>query len=225
MSRPKLTKKEKLENLCQLILYLDSVRAFRRIEPELIRESFQRMGSKEFTDMWKNIRHDVEKIAYNPIMEIQGLPTLLRLHAYLKLFAPLSSIFMVLALAANLHPPERLPIPLPPLFREWITLTIAVAFSITIMIALVLVDYSIRRKIIKYEEEHVEKFGLGKERIKIVIEKLVKKLAEELKRSNEDPEKYKMILFFKYDGLEVVKEHRGKILKRRYPLYEVICSI
>ncbi|MEM1540371.1 MAG: hypothetical protein QXJ07_03190 [Candidatus Bathyarchaeia archaeon] len=225
MPKSKLDKKEKLENLCRLILYLDGVRAFRRVEPELIKESFQKMGSKEFTDMWKSIRHDVEKIAYNPITEIEGLPTLMRLVALLKLLTPLSSIFMVLILACNLRPLEKLPMPLPPIFRGWITMTIAIMFSFATMIALIAADYAVRRKIIKYEREHEGKFGPGKERLKIVIEKLVGKLAEELKLNGEDPQKYKMILFFKYKGLKVVKEDRGKILRRKYPLYEVICCV
>lgn len=225
MVRLKSSKKEKLENLCQLILYLDGVRAFRRVEPELIKEGFQKMGTKEFTDMWKSIRHDVEKIAYNPITEIRGLPTLMKLVALLKLLVPLSSIFMVLVIAAHFRPPEKLPLPLPSVFREWITLTIAFTFSFATIIALVTLDYTIRRKIIKYEEKHCEKFSAGRERIRNVIERLVKVLAKELERNGEDPKKYKMILFFKYKGLKVIKEDRGKILRRKYPLYEVICSI
>ncbi|MEM4474311.1 MAG: hypothetical protein QXY75_04990 [Candidatus Bathyarchaeia archaeon] len=225
MSKLKLDKKERLENLCQLISYLDGIRAFRRVEPELIKEGFQKMGSKEFTEMWKSIRHDIEKIVYTPITEIEGVQTLMRLVALLKLLTQLSSIFMVIVLACNLRPPEKLPIPLPPIFRGWPILTIAVMFSFAMMIALVVVDYAVRRKIIKYEREHEDKFRPGRERLKIIIEKLVEKLAEELKLSGEDPQKYKMILFFKYKGLKVIKENRGKILRRKYPLYEVICSV
>lgn len=224
MSKSSPTKKEKLENLCQLILNLDSVRAFRRVKPELIKEAFQKMQSKEFTDMWKNIRHDVEKIAYTPITEIKGVPTLMRLVAFLKLLTPLTSIFMILVLASHFRSPEKLPIPLPTVFREWTTFTIAVTLSFATMIALVAVDYTIRRKMIKYEEKHREKFSEGRERIRNVIEKLAAKLAEELERQGEDPNKYKMLLFFKYKRLKVVKESRGRIFKKKYPIYEVVCS-
>lgn len=224
MSKSSLTKKEKLENLCQLILNLDSVRAFRRVKPELIKEGFQNMQSKEFTGMWKNIRHDVEKIAYSPITEIKGLPTLMRLVAFLKPLAPLTSIFMILALASRFRSPEKLPIPLPTVFGEWPTLIIAVTLSSATMIALVAVDYTIRRKIIKYEEKHRAKFSEGRERIRNVIEKLAAKLAEELELQGEDPNKYKMLLFFKYKRLKVVKESRGRIFKKKYPIYEVVCS-
>jgi len=224
MPKSASTKRDILDNLCQLIVNLDSIRAFRRVDQEVIREGFQIMGSKEFTDMWKSIKHDVEKIVYSPITEIKGLPTLMRLAAFLKLLLSLTSIFMVLVLAANLRPPEKLPIPLPMIFRGWIAFMIAITLSLTSMIALMTVDYTIRRKIIKYEEGHSEKFSAGRQRIKYVIEKLVEKLAEGIKQSGEDPQKYKMILFFKYKGLKVIKEHRGRIFKRRYPLYEVICS-
>ncbi|MGQ9507723.1 MAG: hypothetical protein ACUVTB_07730 [Candidatus Bathycorpusculaceae bacterium] len=225
MSKSSLAKKEKLENLCQLILNLDSVRALRRVKPELIKEGFQNMQSKEFTEMWKNIRHDVEKIAYTPITEIKGLATLMRLVAFLKLLTPLTSIFMILVLASHFRSPEKLPIPLPTIFSEWTTFTIAVTLSLATMIALMAVDYTIRRKIIKYEEKHREKFSEGRERIRKVIEKLAAKFAEELERQGEDPNKYRMILFFKYKRLKVVKESRGRIFKRKYPLYEVICSL
>jgi hypothetical protein len=174
--------------------------------------------------MWKSIRHDVEKIAYNPITEIKGLSTLMRLVAFLKLLSPLTSIFMILVLAAHFRPPEKLPIPLPMVFREWITLMIAVILSLATMIALMAADYTIRRKIIEYEERHSEKFSAGRQRIKNVIEKLVEKLNEEINRNGEDPEKYKMILFFKYKGLKVIKEDKGRIFRRKYPLFEVICS-
>jgi hypothetical protein len=224
MPKSTSTKRDRLDNLCQLIVNLDSIRAFRRVDPEVIREGFQIMGSKEFTDMWKSIKHDVEKIVYSPITEIKGLPTLMRLAAFLKLLTSLTSIFMVLVLAANLRPPEKLPIPLPMIFRGWIAFTIAITLSLTSIIALMTVDYTIRRKIIKYEEGHSEKFSAGRQRIKNVIEKLVEKLAEGIKQSGEDPQKYKMILFFKYKGLKVIKEPSGRIFKRRYPLYEVICS-
>jgi len=224
MSKPMQNKrKEKLDNLCQLILNLDSVRAFRCVKPELIRESFQNLGSSELTRMWKTIRHDVEKIAYQP-MEIKGLPKLMRLVAFLRLLTPILMILMILALASQLVYAKILPIPIRAILGNWATVVVTVTIFSCATIAFIMVDYTIRRRVIRYEEKHEEKFSRGRERIKNVIQKLIVKFAEELKRSGEDPNNYKMILFYKYEGLMVIKESRGRILKRNYPLYTAICS-
>lgn len=217
-------RREKIESLCQLIVDLDSVRAFKRVKPELLREGFERMKSAELMQMWKTIRHDVDKIAYMPL-KIQGLPTLMRLAAFLKLLSPLVSIFMVLSLAALFRSPKGLPIPLPAIFAERTTFVITFILSFAIFIAFIIVDYIIRRKVVKYEEEHMDKFSRGRERIKNVIQELIAKLTEELKRQNEDPNNFKMILFHKYKGLKIIKETRGRIIKRKYPLYTAICSM
>ncbi|MGB9675995.1 MAG: hypothetical protein ACPL0C_02250 [Candidatus Bathyarchaeales archaeon] len=216
--------KEELNNLCDLIITLDSVRAFRRPNPEVIKAGFQKTGSKEFTEMWKEIRHDVEKIAYTPL-NIEGLPSLMRVVAILKMLVPIASFLMILTLATRLRPFEKLLVPPFTIFKDPLALVLTTTFSLATMIALMATDYTIRRRVIKYEESHMDKFSKGRERIKKVIEKLVEKLAKELKRNKEDPNKYKMMLFYKYRGLKVVKEKRGRIFKRKYPLYEVICSI
>jgi len=215
--------KEKLNALCQLISDLDSIRAFRRTKPEVIKEKFEKMKSNELMQLWKTIRHDVEKICYLP-MEIQGLTTLMRLVAFLKMFVPLTSILVVLTIASQLRAPGKLLIPLPELFRSPIIFGIALTLSFSIMMALVLVDYTIRRRVVKYEEKHPEKLSRARERIKDVIEKLATKLAQELKRNNEDPNNFKATLFYKYEGLKVVKEKRGRFSRRKYPMYTVICS-
>jgi len=216
--------KEELYNLCDLIITLDSIRAFRRPNPELIKAGFQKAGSKEFTEMWKEIRHDVEKIAYTPL-NIKGLPPLMRLVAILKLLVPIASFLMILTLMTRLRQFEKLLASPFTIFKDPLALVLTTSFSLTTMIALMATDYTIRRRVIKYEESHMDKFSQGRERIKKVIERLVEKLAKELKRSKEDPNKYKMILFYEYKGLKVIKEKRGRIIKRKYPLYEVVCSI
>ena len=224
MPKPFITEKEKIESLCDLIITLDSVRAFRRPNPEVIKAGFQKIGGKEFTELWKEIKHDVEKIAYTPL-NIEGLPSLMRIVAILKMLVPIASSLMILTLATRLRPFEKLLVPPFTMFKNPLALVLTTTFSLATMIALMATDYTIRRRVIKYEESHVDKFSKGRERIKKVVEELVKKLAKELKRNEEDPHKYKMVLFFEYKGLKVIKEKRGRIFKRKYPLYEAICSI
>jgi len=224
MRKPRQNKsKEKLENLCQIISTLDSIRAFRRMEPKLVKEGFQRVKSGEITQMWNTIRHDVEKIAYLP-MDIPSLPSLMRLIAFLKLLTPLLSLLMIAALTFHLPYAKVFPTALREIFGHPAVLPIMVTLFSTALITYIMVDQTIRRRVIKYEENHFGKFSRGKERIKNVIEKLIVKLKEELKRNNEDFTKYKMQLFYKYEGLKVIKESRGRIIKRKYPLYTVICS-
>lgn len=216
--------KEKLGNLCQLISTLDSIRAFRRVDPEPVKESFQRVKSGELTQMWKTIRHDVEKIVYLPI-EIPGLPNLMRLVALLKLLTPILSILMMLVLASHSPYAKLFPSALRETFGHWATVPIMVSLFSVALISYITLDQTIRRRVIKYERNHSEKFSRGRERIKNTIEKLVVKLAEELKRHREDPNRYKMELFYKYEGLKVIKESRGRIVKRKYSIYTVICAV
>lgn len=218
------TENEEINNLCDLIITLDSVRAFRRPNPEVIKAAFQKIGSKEFTEMWKEIKHDVEKIAYTPL-NIEGLPSLMRIVAILKLLVPVASFLMILTFVTHLRPFEKLLVPPFTIFKAPFAPMLTTTFSLATIIALMATDYTIRRKVIKYEESHMDKFSQGRERIKKVIEKLAEKLSKELKRRKEDPNKYKMMLFYKYKGLKVIKEKRGRILKKKYPLYETICSI
>jgi len=216
--------KEKLDNLSQLILNLDSVRALRGVKPELIKKGFQNLRSGELTQLWKTIRHDVEKIAYHS-MEIQGLPKLMGLVAFLRLLTPILSILMMVALASQLLYAKILPIPLRAILGHWATVVVTAFSFVCSMLALITVDYTIRRRVVKYEEKHAEKFSKGRQRIYNVIEKLIARFAEELERADGNPNKYKMILFYKYKGLKILKESRGRILKRKYPLYTVICSV
>jgi len=214
--------KEKLENLCQIISTLDSIRAFRRVEPKLVKESFQSVKSGEITQLWNTIKHDVEKIVYLP-MEIPGLPRLMRLIAFLKLLTPLLSLLMIATLTFHLPYAKVFPTALREIFGHPAVLPIMVTLFSTALITYITVDQTIRRRVINYEENHFGKFSRGKERIKSVIEKLIVKLTEELKRNNEDFTKYKMQLFYKYEGLKVIKESRGRIIKRKYPVYTAIC--
>ncbi len=217
--------KDELDHLCYLIVTLDSVRAFRRPKPETIEEAFKKLGKKELTNLWKEIKHDVEKIVYLP-MRISGLPSLMRLVAILKMIIPIVSFFMMFSLAMNIMPLfKRLQGTPLMIFGNPHTFIITSMVSLLMMLMLVATDYKIRKRVIKYEEEHASKFSRGRERIKRVIEELVEIFSKELKKSKEDPNKYKMLLFYEYRGLTVLRERRGRIIKRKYPLYEVVCSL
>lgn len=48
--------KEELDALRHLIVQLDSLRVFRRVSPETVRESFMQVKSKDLTQEWPNIK-------------------------------------------------------------------------------------------------------------------------------------------------------------------------
>lgn len=216
--------KNYLLSLCNLIMTLDSIRAFRRFDPETIKEKFQSLGSKEFTEMWKEIRHDVEKIAYVPL-HVKGVPSLMKLVMILRALVPMVALLTLLSITARLPLYERiLPKPLT-IFKNPLAFVITGVASFATITTLITVDFTIRRRIIRYEETHADKFSKGRERIEKVIERLIEKLAKEIKSRGEDPSKYKMTLYFKYKGLKILREKRGGIFRRKYPIYEAICSI
>ncbi len=180
------------------------------------------MHAKDLEREWKKIKHDVEKIVYLPLT-ILGIPTLIRLAMMLKLIIPVSLIFTVLAIAPKMH--RFLPIPLPPIFGQDIVFILFMILSIVTANGFIITDFVIRRKIAKYEEKHKQKFSKRRKRVKDVTQRLILELVEKLKRRGGDPADYKMKFFFKdYKGIKVIKESRGKIFKKKYPVYTVICS-
>lgn len=201
-NKPK--KQEDLKDLCLLISQLDGLRVFQRVKPEIIKDAFEKMKSKDLEREWKKIRHDVEEIVYLPT-KIQGLGTLVTLATILKLLIPASLIFVFLA---RVH------------------FIVIITLAITIPNVFIITDFIIRRKIAKYEEKHKEKFSKGKERIKEVTQRLILELMKKVKRSGGDPADYKIKLLFKdYKGIKIIKESRGRIFKKKYPNYTVIPSI
>lgn len=97
---------------------------------------------------------------------------------------------------------------------------------LSIVTAFVITHFIVRKRITKYEEKHKKKFSKVRERIRDVTQKLILKLVEKLKRRGGNPADYEMIFFFRdYEGIKVVKESRGRILKKKYPIYTVIPSI
>jgi len=103
------------------------------------------------------------------------------------------------------------------------------AFPMLIMLAFVSVDFTIRRRVAKYEEEHPTMQSVEKEHIKAVIQELIMKLLKEIKSRGENPSNYKMKLFYKdYKGIRIIKERREKvfgIFKRKYSTYIAIPSM
>jgi len=197
-------------------LQLDGIRAFRRVGTEGIENSFQRINS---IGVWRKIKPDVEEIVYFP-NTIPGLLRLIKIVATLRKLFFTCLILMILALLIRFG------------FAPMLTPTIyyaLLAFPMLIMLVFVSVDFTIRRRVAKYEEEHPTMQSGEKERIKAVVQELIMKLLKEIKSRGENPSNYKMKLFYNdYEGIKIIKERREKvfgIFKRKYSTYIVIPSM
>jgi len=207
---------DRLSDLHYLILQLDGIRAFRRIGTEKIESAFQRINS---TGVWRKIKPDVEEIVYLP-NAISGLPRLMKIVMTLRALFPVCLVLIILALLIRLGFAPMLP---PIIYYALL------AFPVLIMFAFVSVDFTIRRRIAKYEEEHPTMQSGEKEHIKAVIQELIMKLLKEIKSRGENPSNYRMKLFYNdYKGIKIIKEHREKvfgIFKRKYSTYIAIPSM
>lgn len=207
---------DRLSDLRYLVLQLDGIRSFRRVGTEGIENSFKRINS---TGVWRKIKPDVEEIVYFP-NAIPGLLRLIKVVATLRKLFFTCLILMILALLIRFG------------FAPMLTPTIyyaLLAFPMLIMLAFVSVDFTIRRRVAKYEEEHPTMQSGEKEHIKAVIEELIMKLLKGIKSRGENPNAYKMKLFYgDYKGIMIIKERREKIygiFKRKYSTYIAIPSL
>lgn len=196
---------DKLHTLCRLISNLDSVRAFKRIKPKTIETSFKELGSKELLQEWKKIRSDVQTLIYLPL-KARGVSTLMRWIVILKIAYPFCVIFLATSLYAQL---------------TFLT-PIIIVLTIAVFTGHVILDFMIRRRIVKYETKYGEKFHKEKERVKTLIEKIIMRLLKELERCRKDPIKYKIKLFHvDYKRVKVIDKARA----RKYLVYTVVPTV
>jgi len=213
--------KEELDALHHLIVQLDSLRAFRRVDPETVKASFVQVNSKDLAQEWASIKKDVEKIAYMPL-EIPRIPTLMKLALILKFIFPLTVIpsFLILMSRFFSRSGEA------PFQLDERMLIILLAVPLIIGQSSLLLDFKIRRTIANYEGRHPEKFSVKREKLKAVTQKAVKKLGEKIERYGEDSANYKLTLYFNdYENLKIIKESRGRIFKTKYYKYTAVPSI
>lgn len=201
-------KEWKLENLRYLVSQLDSIRAFKRVELTPVKESFHEVNR---VDLWDEIQPDLEKIVYFP----QTLPTalkLMRVAFVLRRLFPVCFFSIVLVILTKAG---FIPIRISPMASYVLFLG-----PFAILFAFVYVDLFIRRTVIRYEREHPNMQSKQKAHIKTVVQKLTKDLLKEIANLNADPGSYPLRLYYNdYDGMRIVKELRGRLLRRKYPTY------
>ena len=154
---------EKLAQFQYLVAQLDSIRAFRRIHPSKLEEPVMKTGT---TNLWNRIRPGVEKIVFLP-ETIPGMASLIRTAATLRMLFPLCFFSFILGILIRVG-----------IFAvaSSALYNIFLIAPIVIMLAFVVVDFTIRKRVARYEEKHPDLHVEEKEQIKRAVEELIWKL-------------------------------------------------
>jgi hypothetical protein len=201
---------EKLRHFQYLVSQLDSIRAFRRVHPSKLEEPVTKTGT---TNMWNRIKPAVERIVFLP-ETIPGLASLIRVAATLRLLFPLCFFSFILGILVRIG--------IFALANVFLYNLLLIA-PIVIMLSFVVVDFTIRRRVARYEGEHPDLHVEEKQQVKSVVEEILIQFIREMKLYKESPDRYQMKLYFNdYRGITVIGERREAIFgvfKRRYSTY------
>jgi hypothetical protein len=228
---PKKKQKEidPVSQLAQCITLLDDTRAYRRKDVERIDEAFAALKKtrfKEHYDMWVKARPAAEKIADMPL-KIPGVPRMIRALAWIKVANRVGLIVLIGFLAIQIVPVWRRVLGQHPFGgHAFLYSMIAVMIVVIAMNCATVVDYRIRKKIIRYEAETKALYAPQREKMKECVGKMMKSLAKEANRSGKNPEYYKLVLYFDdYENTKVVNQWRPKVMfvfKKSYSHFEVV---
>lgn len=227
---PVARREEQIKPLTEVITSLDSMRAYRRRSGQNLEEMFSRlggMGYPELRKIWWDIDEDVRDIMEMPL-KVPRVPLLIHLNLYLKIIGRVFLIVLVLILAGRL---VRIWEPvLGELFgdRLWLLILVAVGGLVAIN-GEVVVDYIIRRRIVRYEEESKQEYAEHVENLKQAAQKVISQLVREVRHARKDPGEYPFFLFFDdYEGIEVTKVKTPRsmgIFKRKFSVFTAIPKI
>ena len=100
---------------------------------------------------------------------------------------------------------------------------------IVIMLAFVVVDFTIRKRVARHEEQHPDLHVEEKEQIRRAIDELILQFIREMKLYKENPDRYQMRLYFDdYRGITVLNERRDKIFgvfNRSYSTFTTMLAL
>jgi hypothetical protein len=161
----------------------------------------------------------VEKITFLP-ESIPGLSNLIRIAATLRMLFPLCFFSFILGILIRVG---IFPVASVLLYNVFLIA------PIVIMVAFVVVDFSIRRRVARYEELHPDLHVEEKQQIKRAIDELILQFIREMKLYKENPDHYQMRLYFNdYRGLTVISQRQEKIFgvfNRGYSTYTTTLSL
>ena len=198
-----------------LIQQLDGIRAFRRVDPARLEQSFERL---ELFRIWGSIKKEVGRIAYFP-ETIPGLPKLIKITTALRSLFPIALLSLALSVFIRLG---ILPMPTTSVYLIFLFVPLA------LMAVFISVDLTVRRRIAAQERADPELHNEEKRRIKAVIDELLNRLNIEIRLKKEDPNRYRMRLYFNdYPGIVVLSEKIDRVFgvfRRGYYRYVSVPS-
>jgi len=215
--------------LARCIVLLDDIRAYRRKDIDQIDAQFEVLKKSKFKDhydTWVKVRPAAEKIVDMP-MKVPGAPKLIKTIGWMKVVNKIFLIFLVLFAAFQIVPIWRRTLGQD--FLSGTGLMVTIAFVVLVVISLnvvTLLDYRIRKKIIKFEDETSDEYAPAREKMKEAVSKMMKSLAREVARSKKSPDYYGLVLYFDdYENIEVVDKWHPKsmmVFKKSYNHFQVV---
>jgi hypothetical protein len=229
MPKKKEKKVDPVSQLAQCIALLDDTRAYKRKDVDRIDMAFLELKKtrfKEHYDMWVKARPAADKIADMPL-KIPGVERMIRSLAWIKIANRVGLIVLILFVAIQIVPAWRRVLgPHPFGGHAFLYSMIAVLVVVVAMNYATVVDYRIRKKVIRYEKETQDLYAPSREKMKECVNKMLRSLAREANRGGEKPEDYRMILYFDdYDNIKVVNKWRPKsmfVFKKPFDLHEIV---
>jgi hypothetical protein len=198
-----------------LIQRLDGIRAFRRVDPEHLEKSFERL---DLLGIWGRIKADVHRIAYFP-ETIAGLPRLIKITTTLRSLFPIALLSLALSVLIRLG---IFPTPATSVYLIFLFVPLA------ILAAFVSLDLTVRKRIAAVEKQNPELHTREKQRIKEVVVDLLSRLNVEIRLKKEDPNRYRMRLYFDdYPGANIISEKVDRVFlvfPRSYSRYVAVPS-
>lgn len=216
-------------SLARCIVLLDDLRAYRRKDVEQVEAQFATLKKtrlSEYHDLWVDVRPHAERIVDMPA-QVPGVKRLIRTIGWLRLFNKIFMILLVLFISFQIVPIWRSSLGSD--FVNGIGLYLLIG-SVLVVVATLnivsLLDYRTRKRIIAYEEETMEKYAADRDKMKDGVNRMMKALARESKRSGKDPNYFGLVLYFDdYHNIEVVDKWRPRslgIFKKSYNHYHII---
>jgi len=182
------------------------------------------MGYSDLGKLWWNVEDDVKRIVDMPL-QIPSVPSMIRLHFGLRLAGRIFLILLVIGIAARFVRAWRSSLGELLGHNMWYLIFVVVG-SIVGINGEIIVDFMIRRKVIKYERASEEKYKENVEALKKATQTVIDRLAREIEHGQKKREDFPFHLFFDdYDDIEIVATKTPKsmfVFKRSYKVYTAI---
>ncbi|MEM0343930.1 MAG: hypothetical protein QXT42_05300 [Thermoplasmata archaeon] len=218
-----------LTTLARCIGLLDDIRAYRRKDVEQIEAVFSSLKKTRFRehyDQWVKVRPYVEKIVDMPT-KVPGVKKMITNLGWLKVVNRLLLIVLVVLASTMIVPAWRRALGENPFGgHSMLVLGVAVALVMTSLNLATVLDYRIRKRIIEYEASTMDEYAPAREKIKEVIDRMLRTLGREWEKQGARQDVIALVLYFDdYEHAKVVRKWRPKavgIWKKPYHHFEVL---